>query len=134
VLLLAALGAVGVAACSGDDDPTAEERAQEAVCDDADTLQRSAEAFVGDLTDGNFGDAEAQFSKVEDALDDLVASADDLVGEKQQTIEDQLIELQTTLTGLTSLESLADIGTALDDARSQLESLMSTVTDTLSCD
>ncbi len=41
--------------------------------------------------------------------------------------------MQDTLSGLTSLESLADVGTALDDARSQLEDLASTVTDTLSC-
>jgi hypothetical protein len=133
VAVVVAFGATGLVACSGDDGPTAEERAQAAVCRDADALQQSAEKFVGELTDGNFGDAEQQFSKVESALDDLVASADELVGEKQQTIEGQLTEVQTTLAGLTSLDSLTDIGTALDDARSQLEQLLSTVTDTLSC-
>ncbi len=133
VAILVALGASGLVACSGDDGPTAEERAQAAVCHDADALQQSAESFVGDVEDGNFGDAVDQLSNVEHALDTLVASAKKLAGQKEQTIQGQIADLQSTLTGLTSLESLADVGTALDDAQSQLEQLSSTVTDTLSC-
>jgi hypothetical protein len=131
-VLVVLLGAIGLVACGGDDQ-TAEERAQAAVCHDVDAFQKSAEALVGDVKDGNLGDAADQFPKVESAFDTLVASVKQLGGEKQQTIQTQLQKVESTLTGLTSLENLADVGTTLDTARSQLEQVATTVTDTLSC-
>jgi predicted dinucleotide-utilizing enzyme len=121
------------AGCSGDEQ-TAEEKAQQTVCSDVDTLEQAVDKVLDDVQDGNFGDAADQISAVEAAFDALVTSVQALGDEKQQTLQTQLNELQRTLGDLTSLESLADIGDALDTAESQLGDLVSTVTDSLSCD
>ena len=131
-MLVVALSGVA-AGCGGDDGQTAEERAQQAVCNDADTLQRAVETLIDDVTSANFGDAEDQLSTVESAFGDLVESAKELGREKQQTVQRELDKVQSTLSDLTSLENLADIGDALATAQSRLEGVVSTVTDTLSC-
>ena len=124
----------GIAAgCGGDDGQTAEEQAQQAVCNDADALQKEVETLIDDVTNANFGDAEDQLSTVESAFGALVESAKELGREKQQTVQDQLDKVQRTLSDLTSLENLADIGDTLATAESRLEGVVSTVTDTLSC-
>ena len=70
---------------------------------------------------------------MESAFTSLVDSAKKLSGEKQQTVQDQLDKVQGTLSDLTSLENLADIGDTLDKAGAQLESVVTTVTDALTC-
>jgi len=131
-VLVASLSGIA-AGCGGDDGQTAEEQAQEAVCNDADALQRAVETLIDDVTSANFGDAEDQLATVESAFTSLVDSAKKLSGEKQQTVQDQLDKVQGTLSDLTSLENLADIGDTLDKAGAQLESVVTTVTDALTC-
>ena len=134
VALVLVVALSGIAAgCGGDDGQTAEEQAQQAVCNDADALQKEVETLIDDVTSANFGDAEDQLSTVESAFGDLVESAKELGREKQQTVQHELDRVQTTLSDLTSLDNLADIGDALATAESRLEGVVSTVTDTLSC-
>ena len=134
VALVLVVALSGIAAgCGGDDGQTAEEQAQQAVCNDADALQKEVETLIDDVTNANFGDAEDQLATVESAFNSLVDSAKKLSGEKQQTVQDQLDAVQGTLSGLTSLENLADIGDTLDKAGAQLESVVTTVTDALTC-
>lgn len=132
LVLVVALSGIA-AACGGDDGQTAEAQAQQAVCNDADALQTEVETLIDHVTNANFGDAEDQLSTVESAFSSLVESAKKLGREKQQTVQDQLDKVQSTLSDLTSLDNLADIGDALATAESELESVVSTVTDTLSC-
>ena len=55
VALVLVVSLSGIAAgCGGDDGQTAEERAQQAVCNDADTLQRAVETLIDDVTSANF--------------------------------------------------------------------------------
>ena len=134
VALVLVVALSGIAAgCGGDDGQTAEEQAQQAVCNDADALQKEVETLIDDVTNANFGDAEDQLATVESAFGALVESAKELGREKQQTVQDQLDKVQRTLSDLTSLENLADIGDTLATAESRLEGVVSTVTDTLSC-
>ena len=134
VALVLVVALSGIAAgCGGDDGQTAEEQAQQAACNDFDALQTEVETLIDDVTNANFGDAEDQLSTVESAFGALVESAKELGREKQQTVQDQLDKVQRTLSDLTSLENLADIGDTLATAESRLEGVVSTVTDTLSC-
>jgi hypothetical protein len=132
LVLVVALGGIA-AGCSGDDGQSAEQQAQEAVCDDADALETAVETLIDDVENANFGDAEDQLSTVESAFDALVASAENLASEKQLTVENELSKVQDTLGGLTSLDNLADIGETLETAAAQLEAVVTTVTDTLNC-
>ena len=131
-MLVASLSGIA-AGCGGDDGQTAEEQAQEAVCNDADALQRAVETLIDDVTSANLGDAEDQLATVESAFTSLVDSAKELGREKQQTVQRELDKVQGTLSDLTSLENLADIGDTLDKAGAQLESVVTTVTDALTC-
>ena len=134
VALVLVVALSGIAAgCGGDDGQTAEEQAQQAACNDFDALQTEVETLIDDVTNANFGDAEDQLATVESAFGALVESAKELGREKQQTVQDQLDKVQRTLSDLTSLENLADIGDTLATAESRLEGVVSTVTDTLSC-
>ena len=134
VALVLVVALSGIAAgCGGDDGQTAEEQAQQAACNDFDALQTEVETLIDDVTNANFGDAEDQLATVESAFGALVESAKKLGREKQQTVQRELDKVQSTLSDLTSLGNLADIGDTLATAESRLEGVVSTVTDTLSC-
>jgi len=132
LVLVVALGGIA-AGCGGGDGQSAEEQAQQAVCNDADALQTAIDTLIDDVTNGKLGDAEDQLSAVESAFNALVDSAEKLGSEKQQTVQNELKKVQGTLGDLTSLDSLADIGNTFDKAEAQLEAVATTVTDSLSC-
>lgn len=129
LILVVALVASG---CSnGDDDSTA--AAQQAVCDDASSLEQAVDAFVDDLTDLDLGSAKDKVPSIVDAATTLGESVRDLGGDKKADLKGQVDDLESTLGDLTSASSIDAIGETLATAKSQVESILDTVTDTLSC-
>src|SRR5262245_24145346 len=125
--------ATGVAACSGDDEPSATEKARQQTCSDIDTFKSSVDSLVQDIKKGNFGDAKDDLSKVQSSFQSLTKSAKNLASSKKSDVQTQLDDVKTTLDGIKTASSLTDIQDVIDQAGSQLSDQGSTITDTLSC-
>jgi uncharacterized phage infection (PIP) family protein YhgE len=117
-------------ACGSDDDASTK---QEQFCDDASSFESAVSQLVDDVKAGNFGDAKDQLSKVESRFSSLQSSAKHPASDTRSTVEGQLDDLKSTLQGLTSVGSLGDIESTLNEAGSQLQDALSSITDALSC-
>jgi hypothetical protein len=125
--------ALVVAGCGGGDDEDSTATTQQAVCDDASSLEQSVDSLVDDITNLDFGSAKDQLTSIVAAATQLGESVQQLANDKKSDLEGQVDELETTIDDLTSAGSIDAIGQALDTAESQLQGILDTVTDTLSC-
>jgi hypothetical protein len=132
-VLLTVLALVAAGCGGGDDEEDSTTKAQQAVCDDAAGLEQSVDSLVDDLTNLDFGSASDQLSSIGAAAKRLGESVQQLGSDKKSDLEGQVDELESTIDGLTSASSIDEIGETLDTAESQLQGLLDTVTDTLSC-
>jgi hypothetical protein len=130
LLTVVALVAAG---CGGGDDEDSTAKTQQAVCDDASSLEQSVNKLVDDITNLDFGSAKDQLTSIGAAANQLGDSVQELGSDKKSDLEGQVDDLESTIKGLTSAGSIDAIGETLDTAESQLQGILDTVTDTLSC-
>lgn len=129
---LIALATLGAACGGGDDD--SESSAKDAVCADASKLRSSVDTLIDDVKNLNLGSAKDQLSKVEDAATTLAGSVSDLGDDVKPALESEVSKLEDTLSELGSATSISEFTDTLSTAKSQLESALSSVRDSLSCD
>jgi hypothetical protein len=125
VVSLTAVLALG--AC-GDD-----ESATDQVCDARTSLRDSVETVTGDISDGNFGDAQDALPDVRDSYDELVSSLEDLTDEQRADIQPTVDSLRSTIEGLPEAGSLEDLGSDLESVTSDVQSIYDSITQSLEC-
>jgi hypothetical protein len=125
VVSLTAVLALG--AC-GDD-----ESATDQVCDARTSLRDSVETVTGDISDGNFGDAQDALPDVRDSYDELVSSLEDLTDEQRADIQPTVDSLRSTIEALPEAGSLEDLGSDLESVTSDVQSIYDSITQSLEC-
>jgi hypothetical protein len=124
--LTAALG--GLAACSDDDEPSA----QEQYCDAGESLQSSVNALVDlDVVAEGTNGVEAAVGQVADDVDELRSSASDAAAEEVDALETAVDDLGDSLSDLSG-ELTQENATAVVDAISAVSNAAGAVYDTLS--
>jgi hypothetical protein len=125
VVSLSALLALG--ACSDDNSTTDE------VCDARSELRDSIDAVTSDISDGDFDAARDALPDVRDSYDNLVSKMDDLSDEERADLEPSVDALRETIDGLPDSQSIEDLGSRLETVTSDVQGIVDSITDALSC-
>jgi uncharacterized protein with von Willebrand factor type A (vWA) domain len=119
----------GVLGGCGSSAPSASEK----VCNDRAALKSAVSTAVTDLRAGNFGEARTHLSGISDAFTRLQKSAQDLKAEESEALRPQIDEVTTTLSKVTSSQSLTQLRTNLDTLGNQIGTLSTHIASTLKC-
>jgi hypothetical protein len=125
VVSLTAVLALG--ACSDDQSTTDE------VCDARSELRDSVDAVTTDISDGDFDAARDALPEVRDSYDNLVSKMDDLSDEERADLQPSVDALRETIEALPESESIEDLGAQLETVTSDVQGIVNSITDALSC-
>jgi predicted phage tail protein len=130
VLVLAA------AACGDDDDSTSAGGAAQSLCS---SLQ-SLDSTVTQITDADvnpetttIGDVENAVDEVQSDLQDVQTSGADLASSLKTALQTAFNNLQDTVKDLPSDETVAEVGSSVEDAVQQLDTAWTNALDALNC-
>jgi hypothetical protein len=119
--------ALAIGACSDEQSTT------DQVCDARSELRDSVDAVTDDISDGDFDAARDALPEVRDSYDNLVSRMDDLSDEERADLQPSVDALRETIEALPESESIEDLGSQLETVTSDLQGIVDSITDALSC-
>jgi hypothetical protein len=111
LLMVATLGLV---ACGGDDEPSAEE-AQANLCTSLDELQTQVTALTDLGLDSTVDDVQDALGNIQDAFDEVVDDAQEVADVETQELGDAIDSLESTISDIGDGTSIGDALTAIAD-------------------
>jgi hypothetical protein len=120
---------VGLLGACGDDSPSASEQ----VCNDRADLRDAIDQVKQDVSDGDLGAARDDLSGVTDAYNALKESAADLKSEEADALQPEINSLNDKISTIQDVQSLDDLQTTLSSIGSDIDSIVTSISDALEC-
>jgi chromosome segregation ATPase len=114
-LALCMLASIALAACGGDDEPTADEARTE-LCTSLDNLQTEFAGLVGLGLDASIEELREQWGEIQDAFGEVIDAAGDVESAETGDLEQARDDLNDAIDDLDDNASLADALSSLQAA------------------